>query len=135
VFTFNSGIELLLERFTEIVPTAIAARLGEACSLALRPSLLRGSPLPRWKGEQLARVHCQHDAITLATIHGAKGLEFTAVLFLGFEKDSVPFVRADDYDEEIRKVYVTVTRSSNLLMYGHGVGKGSPLLKDPLGLI
>jgi ATP-dependent DNA helicase UvrD/PcrA len=123
----------LFASVSAIIPSALHARLEEVFELSLRPSILEGSPLSDWSGVELAHVSCRHDAITLATIHGAKGLEFDGVLFLGFEAGFMPFSKSDDYDEELRKAYVTVTRSSNLLMYGYGRGKASPLVRQALG--
>lgn len=57
-------------------------------------------------------------AITLLTIHAAKGLEFTHVFLLGAEEGVLPHIRknkATDFDEERRLFYVAVTRAAQQL--------------------
>ncbi len=52
--------------------------------------------------------------IKLLTIHQAKGLEFEAVILLGFEKGQLPSYQAQtkaEHDEERRLLFVAVTRA------------------------
>ncbi len=58
------------------------------------------------------------EAITLATIHAAKGLEFEHVFVLGAEDGLLPHMRpalATDIDEERRLFYVAMTRAKQRL--------------------
>ncbi len=57
-------------------------------------------------------------AVTLMTIHGAKGLEFDTVFVVGMEEDTFPKLRDDDPEElaeERRLAYVAITRAENNL--------------------
>lgn len=61
----------------------------------------------------------QHDAITLMTLHTAKGLEFDTVFLVGMEEGICPHARAMDdpasMEEERRLCYVGVTRARKRL--------------------
>jgi DNA helicase II / ATP-dependent DNA helicase PcrA len=64
------------------------------------------------------RAAAQHaptvDGVTLATLHGAKGLEWDAVFLIGLVDGTVPLVHADtaeQVEEERRLLYVGVTRA------------------------
>lgn len=67
--------------------------------------------------------HYTADAVSLMTLHGAKGLEFPAVIILGLRKHSIPleYVGEDRLEEERRLLYVGMTRAKEeliLLTYG-----------------
>ncbi len=59
------------------------------------------------------------DAVTVATIHSAKGLEFRCVFVAGLDEDILPINRtdltSDDLEEERRLMYVAVTRAKERL--------------------
>jgi DNA helicase-2/ATP-dependent DNA helicase PcrA len=63
-------------------------------------------------------------AVSLMTVHSAKGLEFTSVLVTGMEEDVFPYrgVEADspeELDEERRLAYVALTRARHRLFITH----------------
>lgn len=59
------------------------------------------------------------DYITIATIHGVKGLEFRCVFIVGLEEGIFPSLRSDtttaDVEEERRIMYVAITRARERL--------------------
>ncbi|MFV8750178.1 ATP-dependent helicase [Nannocystaceae bacterium ST9] len=65
------------------------------------------------------------DAITLMTIHSAKGLEFDHVLLTGMEEGVFPHMRVidgedpDGLEEELRLAYVALTRARKRLLLSH----------------
>lgn len=60
-----------------------------------------------------------HDAVTLMTIHNAKGLEFPVVFMIGLEEDLFPHYNSledpTDIEEERRLCYVGMTRAQRRL--------------------
>ena len=62
-------------------------------------------------------------AITLMTVHSAKGLEFDVVFLVGFEDGIFPHVRSindsDEMEEERRLCYVALTRARHRLYLLH----------------
>jgi len=59
------------------------------------------------------------DAVSLMTLHGAKGLEFPVVFLCGLNEGLIPFKARDgmqDIDEEKRLFYVGVTRARDELV-------------------
>jgi DNA helicase II / ATP-dependent DNA helicase PcrA len=63
------------------------------------------------------------DAITLLTIHAAKGLEFPHVFLLAAEEGILPSARGDEAEER-RLLYVAVTRARNRLDIMHAKHRG-----------
>lgn len=59
------------------------------------------------------------NAVTVATIHAAKGLEYKCVFVAGLDEEVLPIVREsgreDDMEEERRLMYVAVTRAKERL--------------------
>jgi superfamily I DNA/RNA helicase len=64
------------------------------------------------------------DAITLLTIHAAKGLEFPHVFLVAAEEGVVPHERSDEAEER-RLFYVAVTRAREALDITHVKHRGS----------
>lgn len=68
------------------------------------------------------------EGVYLGTIHGAKGLEFTAVCCMGVAKGILPHRKSvtwEEIEEERRLLYVGMTRAKQyLLVSGYSVSKG-----------
>ncbi|MBE1237332.1 UvrD-helicase domain-containing protein [Phaeovibrio sulfidiphilus] len=70
-------------------------------------------------------ARAEEDAITLMTLHGAKGLEFETVFLPGWEEETFPHKRAleeggaDGLEEERRLAYVGITRAKRRLYITH----------------
>jgi DNA helicase-2/ATP-dependent DNA helicase PcrA len=81
-----------------------------------------GTTFRRFTDELLERQASQHEptvrAVTLATLHSAKGLEWDEVHILGLSEGLVPISYAttfDQVDEERRLLYVGITRARRRL--------------------
>lgn len=72
------------------------------------------------------------DAVTLLTLHGAKGLEFPAVFLCGVKDDIIPLTFRGQCDEaeERRLFYVGLTRAQNELIILTTLDTPSPFLQD-----
>jgi len=68
------------------------------------------------RNQKLAKTN--HEAITLTTMHGAKGLEFDAVFVISVVEGVIPHEKsrtADEIEEERRLFYVAITRAKRFL--------------------
>ncbi len=61
----------------------------------------------------------EDDAVTLLTMHRAKGLEYPVVFIIGAENGTVPHKMNHNYAEERRLMYVAVTRAQERLFISH----------------
>ncbi len=75
----------------------------------------------------LDTVDEQSDAVTLMTLHAAKGLEFPVVFMIGLEESIFPHSRAffdqAEMEEERRLCYVGMTRAREELYLTHAAGR------------
>ncbi|WP_435870921.1 3'-5' exonuclease [Leifsonia williamsii] len=100
-----------------------------------------GTTFRRFTDELLARQAGQHEptlsAVTLATLHAAKGLEWESVHLIGLSEGLVPISYAtgfDAIDEERRLLYVGITRARRRLSLSwaeRGTQPGRPVLRQP----
>src|SRR5260221_6846040 len=72
---------------------------------------------------ELDKLGPDADAVTLMTLHNAKGLEFPVVFITGLEDGLFPLARAYDepalLEEERRLFYVGITRAERKLFLSH----------------
>ncbi|RWZ64726.1 ATP-dependent helicase [Labedella populi] len=90
--------------------------------MGLVDSAAPDTTLRQFTDELLERQSAQHeptlDAVTLATLHASKGLEWDTVFLVGLSEGLVPISYAksfDQIDEERRLLYVGVTRARRRL--------------------
>ncbi len=87
---------------------------------------------------RLAELRRDDAALTLATAHATKGLEFDHVVVVGMEAARFPSARAVDgatdpsraYEEERRLAYVAWTRARRSLTFLYDPASPSPFLLE-----
>jgi DNA helicase II / ATP-dependent DNA helicase PcrA len=71
--------------------------------------------------DRSTHTDAKHDAVTLMTLHAAKGLEFDTVILTGLEEGLLPTSRAtmstEAIEEERRLLYVGITRACERLLF------------------
>ena len=76
---------------------------------------IRGRDFAGWARAQLTDDEPDDDAVTISTIHAAKGLEWPVVHIVGCEDGTIPHVsarRREARAEEARLLYVAITRAA-----------------------
>ncbi|HET7583303.1 MAG TPA: UvrD-helicase domain-containing protein [Gemmatimonadaceae bacterium] len=109
-----------VENVRELVASAAETVVDDGGELGLSPLdhfLQRASLVSPSDDDQAA------DALTLMTVHNAKGLEFPLVFITGLEEGLFPLGRAYDepsqLEEERRLFYVGITRAERILYLTH----------------
>ncbi len=111
---WNNVLELrrVAEDFSEIEPET-------ALALFLENVALVGGADTTQTGENGTLVKDEKDAVTLITLHAAKGLEFPVVFIVGLEEGVLPHSRSlenqQELEEERRLAYVGITRAMRRL--------------------
>ncbi|MEK7153088.1 MAG: ATP-dependent helicase, partial [Patescibacteria group bacterium] len=137
-------LDQLKSHLRHMAPAQLAEKIAKALGLdaeraaaSLRQyinSLVRfeSVPLPKYV-EHMRHIAEQEyydpmaEAVTLLTIHAAKGLEFSQVFLIGAEQGIIPLSRKGiiaDIDEEKRLFYVAVTRARDGLYIVHARTRG-----------
>ena len=104
-------------------PGAVRARWESLNAIArLVDDAPAGTTFREFADELRARAEAQHEptvsAVTLATLHSAKGLEWAEVFIVGLTEGMLPIAYAkgfDAIDEERRLLYVGITRARRRL--------------------
>ena len=114
---------------TQLNFTEREENIRELASAAVRYSTGRGLEALRGFLEEIALVsdidslNDQSQALTLMTIHSAKGLEFETVFMVGLEQGLLPHASATlnpaELEEERRLCYVGITRARERLYLTH----------------
>lgn len=108
----------VLDALLETIPKAEdnPLLLSEA-ALKLRAFLDRSTLV---QGTNTENEDYEGKAVTMMTIHGSKGLEFTHVFLVGLEEETFPSLRngedPDEIAEERRLAYVAITRARERLI-------------------
>lgn len=102
--------------------------------LHLVDEMPNGTTIEEFSRELLRRSEAHHEptlnAVTLSTIHAAKGLEWPLVWVVGCAEGVIPIgyaVAASEIEEERRLMYVALTRARDeLFLSGAAAGRGKP---------
>lgn len=100
--------------------------------LAMLDELPESATLAEFALELADRAHSQHepvsDAVTLTTIHAAKGLEWQRVFLIGLNEGTLPIgyaKTAAQLQEEKRLFYVGITRAKSALHLSYPLAEGN----------
>lgn len=125
IAAYDTGDPALVEKlenlreFQSIAQKYTAAGWREGLQLFLEEAALMT------EGDALA---AEDDAVTLLTLHAAKGLEFPVVFFAGLEEGLLPHSRSMDdpkaLAEEVRLTYVGITRAQEALYMTYARQRG-----------
>lgn len=113
-------------------PGAVRARWESLNAIArLVDDVPKGTTFRQFADDLRARAEAQHEptvsAVTLATLHSAKGLEWDEVFIVGLTEGMLPISYAkgfDAIDEERRLLYVGITRARRRLSLSWPRGGG-----------
>ncbi|MEV1130314.1 ATP-dependent helicase [Agromyces sp. NPDC049794] len=113
-------------------PGAVRARWESLNAIArLVDDAPKGTTFRQFADDLRARAEAQHEptvsAVTLATLHSAKGLEWDEVFIVGLTEGMLPISYAkgfDAIDEERRLLYVGITRARRRLSLSWPRGGG-----------
>ena len=87
-----------------------------------------------YEGEKLGKGD-KRDAVTLMTLHAAKGLEFPVVFLIGMEEGLFPHSRSlmelEEMEEERRNCFVAITRVQDTLYLSRARTYRPPYVKEP----
>ncbi len=125
------GLERL-DNVRELVTSAAETLIDEGGEVGLRPLdlFLQRATLVT----ALDQLGADADAVTMMTVHTAKGLEFPMVCVTGLEDGLFPLARAFDdpatLEEERRLLYVAITRAADrlILSWAHQRRRNGELL-------
>ena len=117
-----------------IAPSPALERLKELAVLAPDMDALTTNALMGQEGDVVRSGGASYhpDAVTLSTLHGAKGLEFPVVFLTGLRKTVLPLespAHPADIPEERRLFYVGLTRAKEELVL-MSYAEESPFLKE-----
>ena len=110
-----------LENVRELITSAAETVVDEGGELGLTPldAFLQRTSLVTG----LDKLDPDADAVTMMTLHNAKGLEFPVVFITGLEEGLFPLSRSHDdpelLEEERRLFYVGITRAERRLYLSH----------------
>ncbi|MBI2032539.1 MAG: UvrD-helicase domain-containing protein [Candidatus Levybacteria bacterium] len=108
-----------LENIKEL--RSVAIEFPEITSFLENVSLVEAEYMPDRPSKDLEQT--QKDAITLMTLHAAKGLEFPYVFMIGMEEGIFPHSRSlmdkEELEEERRLCYVGMTRAKKMLFLSY----------------
>lgn len=122
---FNPEVEEDLYRLENIKELrSVATEFPDLVNFLENVSLVEQEYLPdRQAGlpEHPVRNHEKKDAVTLMTLHAAKGLEFPVVFMVGMEEGLFPHSRSlmdrEELEEERRLCYVGITRAKKQIYF------------------
>lgn len=98
----------------ELLPILCESVCRLSGSLVQRCRFLTGADTnkPSAKGAEAPKKKA---GVSLMTMHSSKGLEFDHVWIIGTEATTIPSAKSLDYEEELRLMYVAMTRAKDTL--------------------